>query len=79
MSGVEIAGSARKHGIRDEDIQHVIRQPMRIVPGAGKDLIIGVDRAGRLLEVVVLDDDPEEEPVVIHAMPLRAKFHRYLR
>jgi hypothetical protein len=29
--------------------------------------------------VVVLDDDPEEEPIVIHAMPLRPKFHRYLR
>lgn len=52
---------------------------MRIVHGPGKDLIIGTDRAGRLLEVVVLDDDPVNEPVVIHAMPLRAKFHRYLR
>jgi hypothetical protein len=31
-----------------------------------------------LLEVVILDDDPEQEPIVIHAMPLRAKFHRYL-
>jgi hypothetical protein len=28
---------------------------------------------------VVLDDDPNEEPVVIHAMPLRSKFHDYLR
>jgi hypothetical protein len=28
---------------------------------------------------VVLDDDPDEAPVVIHAMPLRPKFHRYLR
>jgi len=37
-----------------------------------------VDRAGRLLEVVVLDDDPEEGPVVINAMPLRPKFHHYL-
>ena len=29
--------------------------------------------------VVVLDDDPDEEPVIIHAMPLRAKFLPYLR
>jgi hypothetical protein len=28
---------------------------------------------------VVLDDDPDEDPIVIHAMPLRPKFHRFLR
>jgi hypothetical protein len=44
--------------------------------GAGRDLVIGADRSGRLLEVVVLGDDPDEEPVVIHAMALRPKFHR---
>jgi hypothetical protein len=38
----------------------------------------GADRSGRLLEVVILDDDPEQEPIVIHAMTSRAKFHRYL-
>jgi hypothetical protein len=76
---VEIAESARKHGIRDEDMLHAIRHPARIVPGEGRDLVIGADRSGRLLEVVVLDDDPDEEPIVIHAMPLRPKFHRFLR
>jgi hypothetical protein len=76
---MEIADSARKHGIRDEDIRHAIRQPLRVVPGSGRDLVIGADRSGQLLEVVVLDDDPDEEPIVIHAMPLRPKFHRYLR
>ena len=75
---VEIADSARKHGVLDEDMQHAIRHPARIVPGVGRDLVIGADRSGRLLEVVILDDDPEHEPIVIHAMPLRAKFHRYL-
>ena len=75
---VEIADSARKHGVLDEDMQHAIRHPVRIVPGDGRDLVIGADRSGRLLEVVILDDDPEQEPIVIHAMPLRAKFHRYL-
>lgn len=39
-------------------------------------LVIGADAAGRLLEVVVLD--PDEDPVVIHAMPLRPKLYRYL-
>jgi hypothetical protein len=76
---VEVADSARKHGIRDEDMLHAIRHPARIVPGEGRDLIIGADRSGRLLEVVVLDDDPDLEPIVIHAVPLRPKFHRFLR
>ena len=75
---VEIADTARKHGILDEDMQHALRHPLRIVPGDRRDLVIGADRSGRLLEVVILDDDPEQEPIVIHAMPLRAKFHRYL-
>ncbi len=76
---MEIADSARKHGVRDEDVDHALRNPLRVVAGAGRDLVIGADRAGRLLEVVILDDDPNEEPVVIHAMPLRSKFHDYLR
>ncbi len=76
---MEIADSARKHGVRDEDIQHAIRHPVRVVPGDGRDLVIGADRSGRLLEVVILDDDPDQEPIVIHAMPLRPTFHRYLR
>jgi hypothetical protein len=76
---VEIADSARKHGVRDEDMLHAIRNPVRVVPGEGRDLVIGADPSGRLLEVVVLDDDPDEEPIVIHAMPLRPKFHRFLR
>ena len=75
---VEIADSARKHGVLDQDMQHAIRHPVRVVPGDGRGLVIGADRSGRLLEVVILDDDPEQEPIVIHPMTLRAKFHRYL-
>ena len=41
-------------------------------------LFIGPDRTGRLLEVVVLDDDPNEEPVVVHSMPLRKSYYRFL-
>ncbi len=76
---MEIADSARKHGVRDEDIDHALRNPLRVVAGAGRDLVIGGDGAGRLVETVILDDDPNEEPVVIHAMPLLSKFHDYLR
>jgi hypothetical protein len=76
---VEIADSARKHGVADDDIRHALAHPVRVVAGEGRDLFIGADRSGRLLEVVVLDDEPDEEPVVIHAMPLRPKFHDHLR
>ena len=62
-----------------KDIEHVVHNPIRVVAGEGRDLVIGADRSGQLLEVVILDDDPNEEPVVIHAMPLRSKFHHYLR
>lgn len=75
---MKVTDSARKHGVREEDIDHVVRNPLRVIPGEGRDLTIGADRSGGLLEVVVLDDDPDGEPVVIHAMPLRPKFHRYL-
>lgn len=76
---MEIADSARMHGVRDADIEHVLRNPLPVVAGDGRDLVVGADRPGRLLEVVILDDDPNEEPVVIHAMQLRPKFHDYLR
>lgn len=76
---MEIADSAHKHGVADEDITHAVRNPMRLTAGEGRALVIGPDRAGRLLEVVVLDDDPDEEPVIIHAMALRPKFRDYLR
>ena len=69
---MEIADSARKHGITDADIWHAIRNTIRAVPqGDDRMFYIGVDRNSRLLELVVLIDD---EPAVIHAMPLRRKY-----
>jgi hypothetical protein len=78
LSSMEIADSARKHGVADDDMLHAVRVPVRRVMSADSDrvLIIGADRTGRLLEVVVLD--PETDPCVIHAMPLRRKFYAYL-
>jgi hypothetical protein len=72
---VELAGSARKHGIDDRDILHATALPLRQVRQGEVDrvLVIGADRRGRLLEIVVLDPDSED-----HAMPLRRKFHRFL-
>jgi len=76
---VEVAESAYRHGVHDEDIAHALQHPLRVVTGESRDLVIGPDRAGQMLEIVILDDDPDEEPIVIHAMPLRPKFHHYLR
>jgi len=51
---MEVADSARKHGVHDEDIEHAVRNPLRVISGNDRHLIIAGDRSGRLLEVVVL-------------------------
>ena len=74
---VQIAESARRHGVADQDIRVAVTVPVRLVrQGVDRVLVIGADSAGRLLEIVVLD--PDDDPVAIHAMPLRPKFYRYL-
>jgi uncharacterized DUF497 family protein len=77
---VEIRDSARKHGVVDEDINHAIDHALAI-EDAGEDpdrwLVIGPDRAGNLLEVVVMTT-VEDTQIAIHAMPMRAKFSRLL-
>ena len=40
-------------------------------------MLIGPARDGALLEIGVLDLEGDD-PVVIHAMPLRQKFYRFL-
>jgi uncharacterized DUF497 family protein len=74
---VEIADSARKHGISDESIVHAWENAIKLAEfeydGEERLFIIGPDSAGNLLELVVV---PIEEPVrVIHADRLRPKFH----
>lgn len=73
---MEIADAARKHGVGDLDIEHAVRNAIRVLNQGDRDLYIGADRAGRLLEVVVVDDDGQ--PVAIHAMTLRSKFYEHL-
>lgn len=73
---MEIADSARKHGVDDADIEHAVRHAIRDFNQGDRDLYIGADRVGWLLEVVVLDDDGQ--PVSIHAMALRPKFYKHL-
>lgn len=73
---MEITDDARKHGVDELDIEHAVRNAIRVLNQGDRDLYIGADRAGRLLEVVILDDDGQ--PVAIHAMSLRPKFYEHL-
>ena len=67
---VRIAESARKHGIADEDMLHVLRNVIRIAEHDDFTMAIGPARDGKLLEVGVLDASGDD-PVVIHAMSVR--------
>ena len=77
---MEIHDSARKHGVVDKDIHHAIDHALAI-EDAGEDpdrwLVIGPDRAGNLLEVVVITT-VEGTQLAIHAMAMRVKFRRLL-
>lgn len=76
---MEILPSSRRHGIDDEDIQHGVDHAL-VVEEVGEDplrfLVLGPDRAGNLLELVILDRP--QGPAVIHAMRMREKYRRYL-
>jgi hypothetical protein len=75
----EVADAARKHGVADADMLHAIRMQFRAIRQSGdRELIIGADRAGRLLEIVILDATEHDPPCVIHAMELREKFYTFL-
>jgi hypothetical protein len=77
---VEITEAARKHDIDDADILHAIRNPFRYIEqeyhGELRMLVLGADRTGRLLELVVVPADNPQR--VIHADRMRAKFYDYL-
>jgi hypothetical protein len=75
----EVAEAARKHGIADADMRHAIRMQFRAIrQSSNRELIIGADRTGRLMEIVILDATEHEPPCVIHAMELRKKFYPLL-
>lgn len=79
---MEVHRSARRHGVDDQDIRRAIEHPVVVCdidPDADppKTLVIGPDRAGSMLEVVVLAL-ADDKLLVIHAMPLRCKYHDLL-
>jgi len=71
--------SARKHGIRDEDIEHAIANAMRADEQEDDTrLYLGPARSAELLEVVSVDRGDGTE-MVIHAMKMRRKYRRLIR
>lgn len=69
----------RKHGITGTDIDHAVRNAVRrVAMDDDLTMLIGPGTDGALLEIGVLDL-AGDDPVVIHAMALRAKFLRFLQ
>ena len=69
-----ILASARRHGVADQDMLHAYRNPIRVLDLDDLTMLIGPDRAGRLLEVGV--SSAEGVDLVVHAMPARPRFLR---
>ena len=74
--------TALKHGVSETDASLVAAWPHWIEPLEDDDwphreLRLGFDSAGRLLEVVVLTFKNDDE-LVIHAMPARKQYRRLL-
>lgn len=78
--GIRIAPSARKHRISDADmlhaLDHMVRYREQEDDGETRILVIGADRAGHFLELVLV---PAENPaLIIHADILRPSRYRFL-
>ncbi len=75
--GVEIHRSARKHLVSDDDIREAGEHPLVGYNIADdrpeRELRLGFDTAGRLLEIVVLILDDGTE-LAIHAMKARPQY-----
>ena len=74
---MEIYPSARKHGVADDDIRHAVEQALaRDELDEYRVLWLGPDRAGNLLEIIVLYLD--RRAIAIHAMKMRSKYAHLL-
>jgi len=84
LLGVDVHRSARKHGVANEDAIHAAEGFLVAYPladddqeGPRRELRLGPDRAGNLLEIVVLLLDDGDE-LVIHAMRMRPQYRGLL-
>jgi hypothetical protein len=69
-----VLASARRHGISDDDMLHAYRYPIRVFDLDDLTMLVGPDRAGRVLEVGVAT--AEGVDFIVHAMAARPKFLR---
>jgi hypothetical protein len=82
FAGWELHRSARKHGVPDEDTVHaadhaLVAYPLEDEGGPVRELRLGPDRAGNLLEIVVLLLD-DGRGLIIHSMRMRPKYRALL-
>ncbi len=81
---MEIHPAARKHRIAVADLEHAVGHNLYAgdidVDDAGplRVLYLGPDRAGNLLEVIVIERDDASE-LAIHAMKMKPKYRKLLR
>ncbi len=74
---MQIRDSARRHGRADQDIRHAVEHALaREELDEHRVLWLGPDRAGNLLEIVILYTDQRE--IVIHAMKMRPDYQGLL-
>ena len=76
---MEVLESALRHGVDPEDIQHAVAHALT-VDEVGEDplryLVLGPDRGGNLLELVV--PDRPNGPALSPAMSMRPTYRRRL-
>lgn len=74
---MNVHDSARKHGVDPDDAVHAAEHAVFVSDldedGPARQLRLGFDAAGRLLEVVVLRFDDGNE-LLIHAMKARRQY-----
>ena len=78
---MRIHSSSNRHGLTDDDIRHAWNNALGYFSVDAeaeppKNLCIGPDPAGNLLEILYLELNDTE--LIIHAMPLRPVFRAYL-
>lgn len=78
---MEIYRTARKHGVKEADLRHAVDHALYAGVLEGDPplrlLYLGPDRAGNLLEVVVIQRDDGSE-LAIHAMKMRRRYQDVL-
>jgi hypothetical protein len=67
-----ILASARRHGVRDDNMLHAYRKPIRVFEVDDLTMLIGPDQSATLLEVGVAH--AEGVDFIVHAMAARPKF-----